>query len=279
MRAITTLSVTLSMLFLPLAAGAKLELPAKSPAASVMQRVGVTEITVTYSSPATNKRPIWGGLVPYDKRWRTGANANTLVTFTHPVTIAGSTVAAGKYSLFTVPGKTSWKVTLNSATKHWGTRGYDSKLDVASLTVKPVTIPARERMTFIFSGTTDTATSLDLEWAGLRVSIPIETATKKLALEAIDKHVQADYRALAGAARYLLENTKSTDQAVQLAMASLAVKVTWYGHWVAAMALHEKAAHAAARKHLKAAWELGEKSKRFFYREQVKKALDSWPAR
>src|SRR5689334_1734859 len=87
-------------------AWAQLELPAPSPAAKVMQRVGLTDISLEYSSPAVKGRKIWGELVPYDKVWRTGANASTKISFSRDVTFGGKPVPAGTYTLVTFPTAT-----------------------------------------------------------------------------------------------------------------------------------------------------------------------------
>src|SRR3954470_9035390 len=84
-------------------ASAQLQLPQPSPKASVMQTVGLTDITIDYSSPAVKGRNVWGELVPYDKVWRAGANSATKITFSKDVTISGTVVPKGSYSLFIIP--------------------------------------------------------------------------------------------------------------------------------------------------------------------------------
>src|SRR5580765_3554794 len=148
-----------------------LEVPAPSAKAKVEQRVGVTDFSVDYSSPAVRGRKIWGGLVPYDKVWRTGANASTKLTASRDFTFGDVAVPKGTYSVFTIPGASSWIVILNKNAD--ATTGeYDAKNDAARVTVSPASSAPRERMTFILSDTTDTSTRLDLEWESLRVSVP-----------------------------------------------------------------------------------------------------------
>src|SRR5690606_21027783 len=99
----------------------------------------------------------------------------------------GELVPAGTYALLTIPGKDAWTVLLNSDTKlRGGTGGYDEKKDVARITVKPETAPARERLTFLFADTTDDATTLALEWEKLRIAIPISVDTAAHAKASID---------------------------------------------------------------------------------------------
>jgi hypothetical protein len=142
-----------------------LEVPAPSPKARVEQRVGLTDFSLEYSSPAVKGRKIWGDLVPYDKLWRTGANAATKLTVSRDFTFGGKPVKAGAYALYTIPGKTSWTVILNTNANAGGTNGYDEKNDVARVTVKPTAAPMRERLTFIFSDASDDGVHLDLEWS------------------------------------------------------------------------------------------------------------------
>ena len=81
----------------------ELNLPRQSQRAVVTQRIGITDITVKYHRPLANGRKIWGGLVPYGQVWRAGANENTTITFTDPVTVEGKPVAAGTYGLHMIP--------------------------------------------------------------------------------------------------------------------------------------------------------------------------------
>src|SRR5687768_12523971 len=151
------------------AAAQNLETPAPSPRARVEQRVGVTDFKLEYSSPAVKKRKIWGDLVPYDKVWRLGANAATKLEVSRDFTFGDKSVKAGTYSVYAIPGKTTWTLVLNSSTTGNPTEP-DAKTDVARITVKPMVLPApRERMTFVFSDTTEDSTNLDLEWEKLRV--------------------------------------------------------------------------------------------------------------
>ena len=99
---------------------AQLDLPRPSPKATVSQTVGLTDITITYCRPGVKGRVIWGGLVPYDQVWRTGANEATTITFSDEVTIEGTKLPAGTYGLFTIPGKDEWTVIFNKGAKQWG---------------------------------------------------------------------------------------------------------------------------------------------------------------
>jgi Protein of unknown function (DUF2911) len=103
-----------------------------SPAATASGTAGGSSITIAYHSPAVKGRKIWGGLVPYDKVWRTGANEATIFTTSKDIKIGGKTLAAGKYSLYTIPGEKEWKVIFNSQTGQWGIKMDGSTTDDAS---------------------------------------------------------------------------------------------------------------------------------------------------
>lgn len=125
-----------------------------SPRDSVSGTAGGSQISINYGSPSVRGRKIWGGLVPYDKIWRTGANEATVFVTSKSIKVAGKTLPAGKYSLFTVPGETEWKIIFNSQTGQWGikndyTANDDPKKDVLIVTVKPMKSEAfSERLKF-----------------------------------------------------------------------------------------------------------------------------------
>src|SRR5262245_8935167 len=216
------------------------DLPQPSPKARVEQRVGLTDVAVDYSSPAVKARKIWGELVPYDRPWRTGANAATKLTVSKDFMFACKPVPAGSYALYTIPGKASWTVALNSSTDAWGNDGFDAKKDVLRVSVKPEAAAARERLTFIFSNTTENSTRLDMEWEKLRVAIPLQFDTHGQAQANIDKAVDDAWRPHFASARYLLDNNGDVDKALGLIDKSIAIKPTWWNQWVRAQLLAKK---------------------------------------
>src|SRR4028119_1620160 len=106
-----------ALLFSAPAAQAQISTPAASPKSTVTQRVGLTDVTITYSRPSAKGRAVFGTLVPFGKRWRTGANATTTIKFSDEVTVEGKKVPAGEYGIYTIPNKTEWLVVLNKSTK------------------------------------------------------------------------------------------------------------------------------------------------------------------
>ncbi|WP_257455267.1 DUF2911 domain-containing protein [Archangium lipolyticum] len=269
--------VAVAMALTALPAAAQLELPAASPSAKVVQSVGLTEISVDYSSPAVKGRKVWGALVPFDQVWRTGANAATKITFSRDVTFGGKPVPAGTYSIVSVPTQKEWTVVLNKELGLFGGgKSYDAKDDVVRVTATPTEIPHRERLTFLFSNTTDDQTSLDFEWEKLRVSVPITVDTKTHAQANIQSAVNGSWRSLANAARYVADTSKDYPTALKYADNSLAIQSHWYNNWIKADILARSGKIADARKFAQIAWDLGQKDPNFFFKDQVAKALQDW---
>lgn len=257
-------------------AAAQLKLPAPSPGAKVSQEVGLTDISVEYSSPAVKGRKIWGDLVPWEKPWRTGANASTKITFSRDVTFGGKPVPAGTYAIVTLPAQKGWTVVLSKELGLWQGKTYDAKDDVVRVSATTTAIPLRERLTFLFSNTTDNGTTLDMEWEKLRVSVPIQVDTATQAQANIKAAVDGAWRAPNAAARYELETTKNLDAALKYADLSIAIQPTWYNQWTKAEILAQKGNYAEARKFAQASWDLGEKDPNFFFKDAVAKALADW---
>jgi hypothetical protein len=260
-----------------LAGAQQLELPRPSPGARVMRQIGLTEITVDYSSPAVRKRRIWGALVPYDKPWRTGANASTRVTFTKDVSVGGKTVPAGSYALLTIPGPKTWTVMLNRNTELAGNMDrYRPEEDVVRVTAVPRAIPHQEWLSFAFSGVTEDACVLDMDWEKLRISLPIKTFTAQQARQNIDRTLGGLWRVYANAARYM-KDQKDYDAALKYIDQSLAMKEDWFNLWTKAEILAARGERKQALALAQKADELGSKNPQgFIYAADVKKALSEW---
>jgi hypothetical protein len=258
-------------------ARADLDLPRPSPFAKVWQVVGLTEITVDYSSPGVKGRKIWGGLVPYDQMWRAGANSATKVTFSKDVTFAGKPVPAGTYAFFVVPGKSDWTVVLNKKADQAGTgRDYKSDQDLLRVQIKPKAAPFRERLAYLVTDFTDDKASLDLEWEKLRLPIPIAVQTSTQALANINAAIDGGWRTYANAARYMLENKKDYDTGMKYVDQSLALKEDWFNLWIKAELVAAKGNIKEARATGERAYDLGKKSQGFFLEAEIKKTLDDW---
>jgi hypothetical protein len=276
---VSTLALGMSMSIPSRSAHADLDLPRPSPFAKVSQEVGLTQITVDYSSPGVKGRKIWGALVPFDKMWRTGANVATKITFSKDVTFVDQPVPAGTYALFTLPAKSGeWTVILNKNADQPGTaRDYKPELDLVRVKVHAKPAPQRERLAFIFSDFSDDRASLDLEWEKLRVSIPIKVATADQVMANINRELDNTWRAYANAARYMLETKKDYDGGMKLIDQSLALKEDWFNVWIKASLLAAKGNFKDAHAQAQRSYDLGQKAgPMFFLQDEVKKSLAEW---
>ncbi len=177
--------IALSLLLLPLLLTAPAtaqdrvergnEDPRVSPNAAVSQTIGTTEVRITYGRPSMEGRTIFGGLVPYDEVWRTGANEATTVSVSSDVTIEGSSLSEGTYSLYTIPSEDQWTLIFNNVAEQWGTN-YDESKDALRVTVSPESAPEREMMTFLFEKVTNKRGMCVLHWADVRVPFEIQVA-------------------------------------------------------------------------------------------------------
>ena len=160
------------------------ERPMLSQAAVTIQRIGLTDVTVTYHRPAVKSRPLWGKLVPYDEIWRAGANEATTITFSDDVRINGRKLPAGTYSFFVKPGRDNWDLILNANAQQWGTFFLDKSKNVLTIQATPRTIPHEEWLLYTFSDLDITSGKLELRWGELAVGFTIQVDTvAKLARE------------------------------------------------------------------------------------------------
>lgn len=195
---------------------AQIEVPRSSPYSKIEQKVGLTDVTLEYSRPAMRGRTIFGDLVPYNTLWRTGADANTKISFSNDVTIEGKTLEAGEYAIFTKPGKESWEVVFYTDTNNWGTpRAWDEAKVAAKISVPVIKMPSKtESFTIGFNDLSHNGAVLGIEWENVYVGVPFEVPTDKTVTAAIEKVMNgpsaADYYA---AAVYYSENGKDINQA------------------------------------------------------------------
>jgi len=146
-----------------------------SPPATATGKIGEATISVDYSSPAVKGRKIFGGILPYGKLWRAGANEATIFTTDKDITVGGKTLPAGKYSFFTTPGEKEWTIFFNSETGQWGDKkGGDANMDpaktVLSFTVKVKKLKElKERLLYSI-----TNNGVDLQWEYSDVFIKVK---------------------------------------------------------------------------------------------------------
>lgn len=139
------------------------------------QKVGATEITLTYGRPSVKERKIWGGLVPYGKVWRAGADEATTITFSTDVKLEGQPVKAGTYSLFLLPSEGKWTVILNKVAQQWGAFNYDAAQDALRVEVTPRATEHQEDVTFAFEDVAPKAATVVLQWEKLEVPFKVES--------------------------------------------------------------------------------------------------------
>lgn len=158
---------------------AQVQTPAPSTFQKVEQKVGLTDVTLEYSRPSMKGRTIYGGLVPYDKLWRTGANANTKITFSDKVTIGGKELEAGSYAIYTKPGAQSWEVYFYSDANNWGTpQEWDESKVAAKATGQAFPLPMDvETFTISFDDITNDSAMLGMIWERTYVAVPIKFDT------------------------------------------------------------------------------------------------------
>ena len=190
-----------------------LETPRPSPNATVSQTVGVTHITIDYSSPGVKDRTIWGELVPFGEVWRTGANEVTSITFDDPVKINGNELPAGTYGIHTIPGETEWEIIFSKDTEVDAGSDYDPEKDALRIKVKPEETPFIERMIFIFTNTTDDKTTANLWLEKLHISFDIEVNTQELVFAKANEELT--WGPSFQAANYCLTNDVNLEQGMK----------------------------------------------------------------
>jgi hypothetical protein len=197
-------------------------LPEPSPAATVSQVVGISEVKVVYHRPSVLKRAIWGKLVPYGFNnlgfgtstaapWRAGANENTLISFQHDVSVAGMPLKAGTYGLFMAPSADGTVTLIFSRdTVAWGSFFYDAANDVLRVPVKWEDAPFREQLTYDFSDVTPDSAVLALSWEKKRIPIPLAFDTVAIMVASLKDELRGSKQfhndAWVEASGYLLDN-------------------------------------------------------------------------
>lgn len=216
----------------------QLNLPRPSPTASVMQTVGVTEVTIHYSRPGVKDRKIWGELVPYGQVWRTGANENTTITFSTPVKVEGKELPAGTYGVQTIPNQNEWTLILSKDAELWGAFNYKPENDALRATIKPQPAEFRERMGFDFEDVTDNSAKVVMHWEKLRVPFTIETDTTKLAMESVKSVLRP--QSFVQAANYCIQSNSCLDEASRWLDASIALEAGFGNQRAKALLLAKK---------------------------------------
>jgi hypothetical protein len=227
--------------------------PRPSQKASVMQTIGVTDVTITYSRPGVKGRKIWGDpppelaagtatldnqntrpkdmvIVPYGHVWRTGANEATQFEVTDDVLINGQKLPAGSYSLHTIPGKDEWTIVFNGTANQWGSFNYDEKKDTLRVKAKPEMVTEnQEWLMYSFDPVTDNSAQVNIRWEKLRVPFTVEVKdVKALTLTKMRAAVAAakpdDWRTPLQAANYVFLSEDKMDPTEAIAWLEQSIK-------------------------------------------------------
>lgn len=254
-RSSVSLFAVLFVLCLAVSALAQ-DVPRPSQKASVMQRIGVTDVTITYSRPGVKGRKIWGdplpgqsgvkgeatlddeekrpadaAIVPYGHVWRSGANEATQFVVTDDVLINGQKLAAGSYSLHTIPNKDEWTIVFNGTANQWGSFDYDPAKDTLRVKAKPQWVnDNQEWLEYTFDPVTEDSAQVNIRWEKISVpftvKVPDVAATTMAHLKsAVDNAKPDDWRTALRAGNYLLNNKNTADDAQGMAWIDQSIKV------------------------------------------------------
>jgi hypothetical protein len=234
---------------------AQITVPRPSQSASVMQRIGVTDITITYSRPGVKGRKIWGDplpeqakvqgeatldnqnerpkdavIVPYGHVWRTGANEATQFVVTDDVLINGQKLAAGSYSLHTIPTKDEWTIVFNGTANQWGSFNYDPAKDTLRVKAKPQSVNEnQEWLAFNIEPVGEDSAQVNIRWEKISVpftvKVPDVAATTMAKLKTTISNAKPDdWRTRLQGGVYLLNNKDASDDALGMEWLDASIK-------------------------------------------------------
>ena len=196
-----------------------LNLPRGSQHAVVTQRIGITDITINYHRPLVNKRKVWGGLVPYGQVWRSGANENTVIEFSDPVTIEGKALPKGAYGLHMIPGENEWTVIFSKNSTSWGSFTYDQGEDALRVAVKPQATDFHEALTYDFDDIGPDSSVVTLRWEKVAVPFKVGVNTHEIVTQNLHNQLrglaQYSWDGWDDAANYLLQEKIDLDEALK----------------------------------------------------------------
>jgi tetratricopeptide (TPR) repeat protein len=203
-----------------------LDLPRQSQRAEISQRIGITDITISYHRPLVNDRKVWGvALVPYGQVWRAGANENTTITFSDPVQIEGKPLDKGTYGLHMIPNADEWTIIFSKASTSWGAFTYDEKEDALRVTVKPQSTDMHNALTYDFDQLKPDSAVVELEWEKLAVPFKVSVDVHDVVEASLKKQLrnlsQYTWMSWDEAANYFLTEKIALDDALTYANKSI----------------------------------------------------------
>ncbi len=256
-RSSITIFAALFVLCFAISASGQVVVPQPSQKASVMQRIGVTDVTITYFRPGVKGRKIWGdplpeqaasakgeatldnqtvrpkdaAIVPYGHVWRTGANDATTFIVSDDVLINGQKLAAGTYSLHTIPAKDEWTIVFNGTANQWGSFNYDAAKDTLRVKAKPASVNEnQEWLAFSFDPVGEDSAQVNIRWE--KISVPftvkvpdVPAATMARLKTTVSGAKPDDWRTPLQAGNYLINNTNTADDAQGMAWIEQSIKV------------------------------------------------------
>ena len=195
-----------------------LDLPRQSQHALVSQRIGITDITINYHRPLVAGRKVWGGLVPYGDVWRSGANENTTITFSDPVTIEGQALDRGTYGLHMIPTADEWTIIFSKNSTSWGSFTYNKAEDVLRVTAKAHAADMHEALTYDFNDVKPDSAVVVLEWEKVAVPFKVGVDVHGVVEASLKKQLrglgQYTWEGWDDAANYLLTEKVDLDDAL-----------------------------------------------------------------
>ncbi len=205
-----------------------IDLPRESQHAKVIQRIGLTDITINYHRPLVKGRKVWGGLVPYGQPWRAGANENTTIEFSDAVNVEGKPLAKGVYGLHMIPGENEWTVAFSKMSTAWGSFSYDQAEDALRVSVKPQPAEMHEALAYDFDDVKANATTITLRWEKLAVPFKVEVSNSDVVVQSLHKQLrglsQYTFEGWDDAATYLVDNKMDLDEALKYSDRSIQVE-------------------------------------------------------
>jgi len=196
-----------------------LNLPRASQHALVSQRIGITDITINYHRPLANGRQVWGKLVPYGQVWRAGANENTIITFSDPVTIEGQSLDKGTYGLHMIPAETEWTIIFSKNSTAWGSFTYKQDEDALRVKVKPQTGEMHDALAYDFDDVKADAAVVTMRWEKVAVPFKVHVNVNDIVTASIHQQIhgmnQYYWEGPDDAAQYFLVNKINLDEALK----------------------------------------------------------------
>ncbi len=264
---------------------AQVTTPQPSPAAKLEQKVGLTDVTIEYARPGVKGRTIFGNLVPYGKLWRTGANANTKITFSEDVKVDGKELKKGTYAIYSKPSAESWEVIFYADANNWGTpRNWDESKVAASVTGKVYPVPFNvETFTIDINNLSNSGGTLEFIWEKTYVAIPFTVPTDQAVVASIEKAMNGPS---AGeyyqAAVYYLQEGKDIGKAKMWIDKAIEIRgkdnpAFWY-HRQQSLIYAKSGDKKGAVKAAKRSLELAEKAGNADYVKLNKDSLKDWGA-